>query len=124
MGIASCLMLLSLPMPWVSRWMNFAEITQNRPKPNNPMPSGSFYAAGRFSLFCFWQSSNAGQNRQHPSQQSRTAHGDPVHILHHSSYANRCYGGLCHGFHGSDCRSLCPKFPVSHVMLLSRLVVP
>nr|DAH03009.1 MAG TPA: Protein of unknown function (DUF2755) [Caudoviricetes sp.] len=37
--------------------MNFAEITQNRPKPNNPMPSGSFYAVGRFPLFCFWQSS-------------------------------------------------------------------
>ena len=37
------------PMPSVSRWMNFAETTQNRPKPNNPMPSGSFYAAGRFS---------------------------------------------------------------------------
>ena len=47
----------SLPMLLVSRWMNFAEITQNRLKPNNPMPSGSFSAVGRFSLFCFWQSS-------------------------------------------------------------------
>ena len=39
----------SLLMLLVSRWMNFAEITQNRPKPNNPMPSGSLTAVGRFS---------------------------------------------------------------------------
>ena len=44
----------NLPILSASHWMNFAEATQNRPKPNNPTPSGSFYAVGRFSLFVFF----------------------------------------------------------------------